>query len=457
MRRRRRPLPATALGAMLAVAGCQLVGGIDERALGVEGGAGDAGEDIDAAAQMDGDATMSDEGTDSEVKSDGGGRDAASETASDAAPSMDGTTTGLGDADAGDACAPGTPVCTAGAKRCSGNGVQTCRTCGQGGSGVAGAPCVSCAGGSCAAITSCAPGGAGMTNCGSGTESCCTSLEVPAGAYDRSYDGLSSGYTTPGNQATVSGFRLDQYEVTVGRFRQFVDAIVTAGALPPALSAGAGKHTYLNGGNGLSATGGGYETGWDATDWNGPIATTASGWNSNLICSADAEWTPTAGTGENLPIGCLTWFEAYAFCIWDGGLLPSEAEWNYAAAGGGQQRAYPWAPAYPPGSTSISCTNANYNGCPAGGANAVGSESPAGDGLWGQSDLAGSVAEWNLDLNASYVTPCVDCANLTTGSNRVFRGGGFYDSTTNQLASFRAAIGPSIRYGDVGVRCARAP
>jgi len=36
-----------------------------------------------------------------------------------------------------------------------------------------------------------------------------------------------------------------------------------------------------------------------------------------------------AGSLRDLPVNDVTWYQAYAFCIWDGGFLPSEAEWNY--------------------------------------------------------------------------------------------------------------------------------
>src|SRR5258708_39021935 len=109
--------------------------------------------------------------------------------------------------------------------------------------------------------------------------------------------------------AIVSGLRLDKYLVTVGRFRQFVNAVLPpdggAGWLPPTAS---GKHTHLNGGNGLNATGGGYEPGWVASD-NSDIAPT----NTNLACPSAsgfppfATWTPSASGQENLPINCITW------------------------------------------------------------------------------------------------------------------------------------------------------
>src|SRR5450755_1713377 len=228
---------------------------------------------------------------------------------------------------------------------------------GAGGVGAGGAGGTGSAGDTTGGSTpSCAAGGLGMTNCGpggKGSESCCTSLKVSGGTFYRSYDGVS--YTDKSHPASVSDFRLDKYEITVGRFRQFVAAIV--GGWRPA--AGSGKHTHLNGGKGLSATGGGYEAGWDAS-WNSLFPTTTGDWTSKLVV-ARGTWTSSPAANESQPISNQAWYDAYAFCIWDGGFLPSEAEWNYAAAGGGGasgQRVYPWSS--PSTSTTIDCAHANY-------------------------------------------------------------------------------------------------
>jgi formylglycine-generating enzyme len=290
--------------------------------------------------------------------------------------------------------------------------------------------------------------------CGpAGTSDCCESPLVIGGTFYRSYDVSGDGmYSSTSYPATVSDFRLDKYEVTVARFRAFVNAGMGTQARPPA--AGAGAHAKIAG------------SGWDAS-WNSDLSADAAALKANVKCDSTYQtWTDAAGANEALPINCVTWYEAMAFCIWDGAFLPSEAEWNYAAAGGSEQRAYPWSS--PPGTTAIDCTRANYdvnapsgtycvNGT-TGGANRVGSESPKGDGKWGQADLAGNAWEWTLDWYQSpYANPCNDCAYLTTASNRVFHGGGFGDSATALRGANRSPAPPTHRGGYDGVRCARAP
>ena len=116
----------------------------------------------------------------------------------------------------------------------------------------------------------------------------------------------------------MSTFKLDKYEVAVGRFRQLV-AAWTNGWLP---APGSGKHSYLNGGQGLVNRGllavppeVVYETGWVSSD-DAYIQPT----NANLTCQESFNaWTDTPGSQKDLPLACVTWQEAYAFCIWDGG------------------------------------------------------------------------------------------------------------------------------------------
>jgi sulfatase modifying factor 1 len=290
---------------------------------------------------------------------------------------------------------------------------------------------------------------------------------VTGGTYSRTYDPLNDtadgGPTGESDPASVSSFRLDKYLVTVGRFRQFVTAWNGgAGYAPPA---GAGKHTHLNGGHGLVSVGGDagvtYETGWVPSD-DGNVAPTDA--NLTTACNAGyATWTPSVGSQETLPINCVTWQEAYAFCIWDGGFLPSEAEWEYAAAGGSQQREYPWGSAAP-GTGSQYAIYGGYYPSGSGVLQGVTNVAPVGAatlgaGLWGQLDLAGEEWEWTLDWYAPYVDPCSDCANLGAASYRVYRGGDFASvwSTSVVLPSSRFIGSPTPRSLSVGFRCARTP
>jgi sulfatase modifying factor 1 len=325
-------------------------------------------------------------------------------------------------------------------------------------------------------MQSCAPGGPGMSNCGSANESCCATLDVSGGTYYRTYDPLDQfgnvtltadgGPTGEANPTIVSGFRLDKYEVTVGRFRKFVNAVLSADGGPAwTPSAGSGKHTHVNGGNGLNAIGGGYEPGWTTSD-NANIAPT----DANLACPGQGTWTSTPGGDETLPINCVNWYEAYAFCIWDGGFLPSVAEWEYAAAGGSQQRDYPWGSTDPGTNSQYAIYDGYYPGGvpPDAAAGTPGTctnlmclapvgTATLGAGRWGQLDLAGSMWEWNLDWYAPYVDPCTDCANVAAGSYRMFRGGSFVDATWTLHPASISYDPPSSRHFIYGFRCARAP
>jgi formylglycine-generating enzyme required for sulfatase activity len=353
--------------------------------------------------------------------------------------------------------------CEAPSRRCNG---PTPQVCGANGQWQDDTGCIvgstHCVDGLCApTLPSCAGANVSPSNgvdfhCGrqGGAGDCCAVPLVKGGTFHRSYDGgPPSGGT---DLATVSDFRLDAYEVTVGRFRNFVGAVVR-GWMP---NAGAGKHAHLNRASGLtnlSDSGPPSETGWDAS-WNAYVSKTPADWDTNLECSSAFTWPDTV----ELPINCLNWYEAYAFCIWDGGFLPSEAEWSYAAAGGAEQRQYPWGWETPGNASDLAVFGCHHHGSSQQGI-CLGQQDIAfvgfstGVGQWGQWDLAGNVAEWTIDWSSVYVSPSVDSAALSGGKMRIYRGGGFDTDVTSLRATSRASDYPTFRYTDVGVRCARVP
>lgn len=281
---------------------------------------------------------------------------------------------------------------------------------------------------------------------------CCASPLIPGGTYNRS--NLASF------PATLSDFRLDKYEITVGRFRKFIQAYSR-----DMIANGAGKNP-----NDPS------DPGWNAA-WNANLPADSTALMISVECEGQIGST-YRGTAtpehESRPVNCIDWYRAFAFCVWDGGRLPTEAEWNYAAAGGREQRPFPWGyAAGTDGGVTPDATYAVYN-CYFNGNGSctdvsniapVGSAS-AGDGKWGQSDLAGNLWEWTLDAYTDPYQPgtCHDCANFSTTPTdghvpgRAMRGGNYRGPVLYLTTGYRLEFPMDWGRDDaVGARCARAP
>jgi formylglycine-generating enzyme required for sulfatase activity len=289
-------------------------------------------------------------------------------------------------------------------------------------------------------VASTTPSCDGLPHCcgAARNEDCCASPLVDGGSFLRDND--------KERPATVSTFRLDRFEVTVGRFRKFIQARI--GGWKPA--DGSGKHAHVSGG-GIAG-----ELGWSAA-WSTYVPQSLN--EPALSCYGNgtpfATWTAAPGPNDDKPINCLNWYTAVAFCIWDEGFLPTAAEWSYATVGGSQQRLYPWGSTAP--DNSFASINKPFNKSDVKVIEIVGSH-PKGDGRWGQADLQGSLTEWLFD-NANYPvpTPCTDCADLKPYTKR-FLGGNLFGTLDHlKNVSSLSGAGETNRGAVYGFRCARTP
>lgn len=330
--------------------------------------------------------------------------------------------------------------------------------------------CVPVGGGqkACVAAKSCTGGAGANKKCGGtpgsdtaeGAADCCQTIAVPGGTFNRFNDAQYP--------ATVSPYLLDAYEVTAGRFRAWVEA--TNGNLRgSAPKAGDGAHPKVA------------NSGW-RTEWNttlpasraevdallGPEKCQEGGniedygtltwWTASLeakVKSANAKnpdvlAANTKAALDGKPLNCVPWHVLMAFCIWDGGRLPTDAEWSFAAQAGSEQREFPWGsldpkdlvhvddrndlslvPVLSAGSKYMSASlydpklgpnkfPANYVhtwGGPFRTKNDNASHVPPvgrralGNGKWGHADLAGGMYEWTMDEGPIRPGTCTDCAN----------------------------------------------
>jgi formylglycine-generating enzyme required for sulfatase activity len=160
----------------------------------------------------------------------------------------------------------------------------------------------------------------------------------------------------------------------------------------------------------------------------------------------------------NHPVVGISWYEATAFCRWltlhlnDGFIycLPSELEWEYAAARSTERRMYPW------GDSAPDDERANFNEIYH-GTTAVGCFL-AGATPEGLSDMAGNVWEWTRSEYRPYPYDPEDGREdgMEPAEKRfTLRGGGWFNQSIYLRASGRSKVTPGHHDDNVGLRLAR--
>lgn len=177
-----------------------------------------------------------------------------------------------------------------------------------------------------------------------------------------------------GEKRTTGAFWIDEYEVTIGQYEQFLDALrahPTQAYEAPNVPAG---HRH------------------DNDKWLKFYSVASTGGSYNGV-----------RLDVNYPAVFVDWFDAYAYAKWKGHRLPTDEEWEKAARGTDGRR-YPWG--NDPTKISKVNTSADYNERDSGAAAHVDGYnrwSPV-DAMTGDRspydvmDMAGNVSEWTATI-----------------------------------------------------------
>jgi formylglycine-generating enzyme required for sulfatase activity len=196
--------------------------------------------------------------------------------------------------------------------------------------------------------------------------------------------------------------------------------------------------------------------------WMGETEVTQAQWKAVM----GSDNNPSHWKGDNLPVESIFWNDAMEFCkkLTEHGsagvspatrgpdgraplrfTLPTEAQWEYACRAGTTTR-------YSFGDSDSSLGDyVWYNNNSGGKTQPVKTKKPND---WGLYDMHGNVWEWCLDWAADKL-PGGSVTNPTgpsSGSDRVFRGGGWYNSSGRCRSAFRNGGDPGIRSSRLGLR-----
>ncbi|MCL2443679.1 MAG: SUMF1/EgtB/PvdO family nonheme iron enzyme [Treponema sp.] len=125
--------------------------------------------------------------------------------------------------------------------------------------------------------------------------------------------------------------------------------------------------------------------------------------------------------------------------------LPTEAQWEYAAKGGnGSPGNFTYSGSNDPDAVAWRAGNSGSR------THEVGKKAPNSLGIY---DMSGNIFEWCWDGYGNYTsTTKTDPMGASSGSSRVFRGGGWLISSENVRSVDRFSNFPSGRYSYVGFR-----
>jgi formylglycine-generating enzyme required for sulfatase activity len=184
-----------------------------------------------------------------------------------------------------------------------------------------------------------------------------------------------------------------------------------------------------------------------------------------------ATWDHPEGPGSNVqdrlqhPVVHVSWNDASAYAAWTRKALPTEAQWEYAARGGLEQKLYPWGDELVPGGRHL--CNIWQGDFPDqdlaedgyAGTNPIDAFPPNNYGI---SSITGNVWEWCADWFAtgSARPMSQDPTGPPHGDTRVMKGGSFlcHSSYCNRYrVAARTANTPDSSASNIGFRCVHLP